>query len=112
MKHNIADTETFVTDNGDLLIFCEESFEGMVGEHCSHITATLIRNAVGIHTSATEPVTRESLTYEKLRADYKGTRHWGRTLRIRLWRWIRSMSPAAVAQRQDDEQADAISRVI
>ena len=108
MKHNICDTQTFLLDNGSLVLFTEECYAGMVGECVEVLRAQLLINPLDNHR-----VEKRELEYEELRRLYREQmKADGKAKRIQFWYWMKRLSPDAVKQRADDTHADAIRRVI
>jgi hypothetical protein len=98
----ISGTTVQVT-NTKAVLFVVGEFAGMVGESVTSYDAFLI--------DYNNPVpTLEKLEYEQLRENYKLIT--GRDDRVKFWYLMKEFSPARIEERQEEETADAINRVI
>lgn len=88
-------------------MFVDSEHPGMVGETVSCASAYLVAFKRGC------PCIEKELKYEDLRAIYRTMmKDAFKSERIAFWRAMNAMSPESEAQRQADNEADAISRVI
>lgn len=88
---------------GTAVLFTEESFPGIVGEHYD------VYKAYRVHMRNGKPSIGKSLSYADLKKIYRGIK--GFHPRMNFWAAMRSMSPSAETQRLLDLDADIQSRI-
>lgn len=91
------------------VLFEVHAEKGMVGEDLTQVSATLFIFTYNKYKKEWVWLNR-GVGYEELKAIYKGIK--GKKDRLDFYRWMKSMSPEAVQQRNEVELADAIRRVI
>lgn len=89
---------------GTAVLFTEESFPGMVGEHYD------VYKAYKVHMSkGGRPIIGKELKYKDLQKIYRKIK--GRIPRMQFWSAMRALSPSAETQRLLDLDADVQSRI-
>ena len=90
---------------GTAVLFTEQSFPGMVGEHYDVYKAYKVH----MRRKDNKPVIGKELSYDDLKKIYRGIK--GFHPRMDFWAMMRSMSPSAETQRLLDLDADIQHRI-
>ena len=107
---NVSDHQTFVLPNGNLVLFSDHCFGGMVGETVEVIRAQLLVNPWSPPCEA--QIMKRNMHYSELRELYRTEfRDYPKSVRLDFWRWTRALSPEAIRQRTDAEEAEVLAIV-
>ena len=93
----------FGEDSEQAVMFRHMCFPGMVGESIDAYNAFLLKDKAG------KPVIVKELDHKELKAIYELIK--GRQERIDFEQWLQEFSKESEEKRQEDQHAEAISRV-